>query len=166
MEGALIVILSVLSLLASAQCYGGKGLDPLGQILKPQRTRRPETYRTPDASAEYSPVYVESQEGLKEADKISDLPGQPQVSFSQYSGYVTVDPNAGRALFYWLTEAQDASTKPLVLWLNGGKTKSLTLFLNLIMSKNETFVFFYYYYYYRTRMFINRKWSIDREWTI
>lgn len=26
----------------------------------------------------------------------------PQVSFSQYSGYVTVDPSAGRALFYWL----------------------------------------------------------------
>jgi serine carboxypeptidase-like clade II len=34
-----------------------------------------------------------------------------------YSGYVTVDESAGRALFYWLQEVQPA---PLVLWLNGG----------------------------------------------
>ncbi|KAJ7531099.1 hypothetical protein O6H91_14G032200 [Diphasiastrum complanatum] len=56
------------------------------------------------------------------ADRIQQLPGQPDgVEFGQYSGYVTVDPLRGKALFYWLTEAVKApSHKPLVLWLNGG----------------------------------------------
>ncbi|KAK1312530.1 Serine carboxypeptidase-like 27 [Acorus calamus] len=56
-------------------------------------------------------------------DLIFSLPGQPpNVGFSQYSGYVTVAPRAGRALFYWLVEAplDRAATSPLVLWLNGG----------------------------------------------
>ncbi|XP_019711296.1 serine carboxypeptidase 24 [Elaeis guineensis] len=54
-------------------------------------------------------------------DQISALPGQPPVSFKQFSGYVTVNAEHGRALFYWLTEAaNDAAKKPLVLWLNGG----------------------------------------------
>ncbi|CAJ1947734.1 unnamed protein product, partial [Sphenostylis stenocarpa] len=54
-------------------------------------------------------------------DKIAKLPGQPEnVVFDQYSGYVTVDNEAGRALFYWLVETPDSSSKPLVLWLNGG----------------------------------------------
>uniref|UniRef100_A0A0C9RSI9 Carboxypeptidase n=1 Tax=Wollemia nobilis TaxID=56998 RepID=A0A0C9RSI9_9CONI len=55
-------------------------------------------------------------------DRILRLPGQPSnVNFAQYSGYVTVDKEAGRALFYWLLEAtEDAESKPLVLWLNGG----------------------------------------------
>lgn len=55
-------------------------------------------------------------------DRIEGLPGQPSnVDFAQYSGYVTVDKEAGRALFYWLIEAtDDAQSKPLLLWLNGG----------------------------------------------
>ncbi|WOL06442.1 hypothetical protein Cni_G15176 [Canna indica] len=54
-------------------------------------------------------------------DRISALPGQPPVAFEQFSGYVTVDREHGRALFYWLTEAvADAANKPLLLWLNGG----------------------------------------------
>nr|GEZ37980.1 serine carboxypeptidase-like 27 [Tanacetum cinerariifolium] len=56
-------------------------------------------------------------------DKIHSLPGQPtNVTFNQYSGYITVDKKQGRALFYWLVEASNgpASSKPLVLWLNGG----------------------------------------------
>ncbi|KAK6159381.1 hypothetical protein DH2020_006695 [Rehmannia glutinosa] len=120
MKGGLIVFLSVLCLVASVQCYGGKGLDPLGELLKVQRTKKLANYRTRDFSTEYSPVYVAPQDGLKEADMILDLPGQPKVSFSQYSGYVTVDPKAGRALFYWFTESENSSSKPLVLWLNGG----------------------------------------------
>ncbi|VVA28549.1 PREDICTED: serine carboxypeptidase [Prunus dulcis] len=57
---------------------------------------------------------------LPEADKITSLPGQPQVSFQQYAGYVTVDEKQQRALFYYFVEAEtDASSKPLVLWLNG-----------------------------------------------
>ncbi|XP_004968265.1 serine carboxypeptidase II-1 [Setaria italica] len=57
-----------------------------------------------------------------EADRIASLPGQPPVKFSMYSGYVTVDAAAGRALFYWLIEAAGApaASAPLVLWLNGG----------------------------------------------
>ncbi|KAF5177800.1 Serine carboxypeptidase [Thalictrum thalictroides] len=54
-------------------------------------------------------------------DRIAALPGQPSVSFSQYSGYVTVNEGHGRSLFYWLTEATtQPEKKPLVLWLNGG----------------------------------------------
>ena len=57
-----------------------------------------------------------------ESDRIDRLPGQPPVNFSMYSGYVTVDAAAGRALFYWLMEASGvpADSAPLVLWLNGG----------------------------------------------
>ncbi|PKA57611.1 Serine carboxypeptidase 24 [Apostasia shenzhenica] len=55
------------------------------------------------------------------SDRIKLLPGQPPVSFQQYSGYIVVNEKHGRALFYWLTEAvSQASRKPLVLWLNGG----------------------------------------------
>ncbi|XP_058071249.1 serine carboxypeptidase 1-like [Magnolia sinica] len=61
----------------------------------------------------------------QEEDKIEALPGQPNgkngANFNQYAGYVTVDPKNGRALFYYFTESPgDPSTKPLVLWLNGG----------------------------------------------
>ncbi|XP_021275754.1 serine carboxypeptidase 24 isoform X1 [Herrania umbratica] len=57
----------------------------------------------------------------QELDRISSLPGQPPVTFSQFSGYVTVNEKHGRALFYWLTETITVpEKKPLVLWLNGG----------------------------------------------
>ncbi|XP_027928664.1 serine carboxypeptidase-like 45 isoform X1 [Vigna unguiculata] len=58
---------------------------------------------------------------LPESDKISNLPGQPQVKFQQFSGHITVDDQNQRALFYYFTEAEeDPASKPLVLWLNGG----------------------------------------------
>ncbi|KAK7321712.1 hypothetical protein VNO77_32595 [Canavalia gladiata] len=65
---------------------------------------------------------VEQQSGFMEDDKVKALPGQPQgVDFDQYAGYVTVDPKAGRALFYYFVESpHNSSTNPLVLWLNGG----------------------------------------------
>ncbi|KAJ9552065.1 hypothetical protein OSB04_016110 [Centaurea solstitialis] len=71
---------------------------------------------------EDSPIFIGPQEGLAELDKISELPGQPEgVDFNQYSGYVTVNQDAGRALFYYFVESpKDSSNKPLVLWLNGG----------------------------------------------
>lgn len=57
-----------------------------------------------------------------EVDRITSLPGQPVVRFEQYSGYVTVNEEAGRALFYWFNEAVHLpDTKPLVIWLNGGQ---------------------------------------------
>lgn len=57
-------------------------------------------------------------------DMIGELPGQPKnVDFNQYSGYVTANERAGRALFYWLIESPGSrgpESRPLVLWLNGG----------------------------------------------
>ncbi|KAA8531185.1 hypothetical protein F0562_005901 [Nyssa sinensis] len=63
-------------------------------------------------------VEIESQE----SDRIINLPDQPSSpSLTQFSGYVTVNQAHGRALFYWFFEAQfQPSTKPLILWLNGG----------------------------------------------
>ncbi|KAI4346355.1 hypothetical protein L6164_007257 [Bauhinia variegata] len=64
--------------------------------------------------------YIEDQK----RDRITQLPGQPtNVRFAQYSGYVTVNEQAGRALFYWLVESpasRGPRSRPLVLWLNGG----------------------------------------------
>ncbi|CAH9080723.1 unnamed protein product, partial [Cuscuta europaea] len=63
-----------------------------------------------------------SQISTQDLDKIESLPGQPNnPSVTQYSGYIKVNESHGRALFYWFFEAQSQpSTKPLVLWLNGG----------------------------------------------
>ncbi|ESR48077.1 hypothetical protein CICLE_v10003343mg, partial [Citrus x clementina] len=70
----------------------------------------------------HSALLNSPQDGLKDKDKIESLPGQPLgVNFDQYSGYVTVDPEDGRSLFYYFVESpQNSSSKPLVLWLNGG----------------------------------------------
>ncbi|XP_038722698.1 serine carboxypeptidase-like 40 [Tripterygium wilfordii] len=65
----------------------------------------------------------QSQEGLKEKDRIDRLPGQPIVDFAHYGGYVTVDRSAGRALYYYFVEAApplSSDSLPLLLWLNGG----------------------------------------------
>ncbi|KAL3591715.1 hypothetical protein D5086_010355 [Populus alba] len=57
----------------------------------------------------------------QEADRVVRLPGQPEVTFKQYAGYVTVNESHGRALFYWFFEAiENPEEKPLLLWLNGG----------------------------------------------
>ncbi|XP_059666102.1 serine carboxypeptidase-like 27 isoform X2 [Cornus florida] len=60
----------------------------------------------------------------QERDRITKLPGQPSnAGFAQYSGYVTVHQEAGRALFYWLIESPKSrrpESRPLLLWLNGG----------------------------------------------
>lgn len=85
---------------------------------------------------------------LSELDRIALLPGQPQVGFQQYSGYVTVDEKEQRALFYYFAEAEiDPASKPLVLWLNGGpyfllKTQFsifLIYFLIWVLKKMKSF---------------------------
>ncbi|MCD7446108.1 hypothetical protein HAX54_037315 [Datura stramonium] len=121
-----VLTLSLILCYLSAQqyCYAGEA-DVLCEFLKTRRAK-------PTSIINHGPVAVEKQRsvaevivpqvGSKENDKISALPEQPSVvSFDQYAGYVTVDPNAGRALFYYLVESSgDPSKKPLVLWLNGG----------------------------------------------
>ncbi|GFY88788.1 serine carboxypeptidase-like 29 [Actinidia rufa] len=58
----------------------------------------------------------------QQLDRVFALPGQNfSLSFAHYSGYVTVNEESGRALFYWFVEAvDDPFSKPIVLWLNGG----------------------------------------------
>ncbi|CAN4107678.1 unnamed protein product [Withania somnifera] len=69
---------------------------------------------------------VHQHVGNMEDDLIKGgLPGQPNTSnvkFKQYAGYVNVDEKNGRSLFYYFAESAsgNASSKPLVLWLNGG----------------------------------------------
>lgn len=77
-----------------------------------------------------SAYVVPPQEGQRLADKIVTLPGQPYgVNFDQYSGYVTVDHDTEKELFYYFVESpSNSSTKPLILWLSGGK-KSHKLFM-------------------------------------
>ncbi|KAL2460224.1 Serine carboxypeptidase-like 40 [Abeliophyllum distichum] len=121
MRSGFVLVLSILCLTVSVQCYARRGYGPLGKLTKVQRSKRLVDYFSKDdIVTEYSPVYIAPQEGLKEVDEILTLPGQPKVNFSQYSGYVTVDAKAGRALFYYFTESEDPSSTPLVLWLNGG----------------------------------------------
>ncbi|WOK95996.1 serine carboxypeptidase II-3 [Canna indica] len=74
-------------------------------------------------ASSFSEKFTTSNYGTKADDKIEKLPGQPGgVDFDQYGGYVTVDDVTGRALFYYFAEAVggDSSSKPLLLWLNGG----------------------------------------------
>ncbi|XP_059635588.1 serine carboxypeptidase 1-like [Cornus florida] len=101
-------------------------IDNLNKLIKSRRSKSPPVAQSWAELAvgdeHYSPVYIGPQDGLRKADKIRALPGQPEgVDFDQYGGYVTVDPKAGRELFYYFVESpQKSSSKPLVLWLNGG----------------------------------------------
>lgn len=138
------LFISVACFAANCNAYGGKGYDPLGEFIRSKRSRvNGATYAHIKGlsnlgnSETYSPVYSGPQDGKMEADKITELPGQPDgVNFDQYAGYVTVDPNHGRALFYYFVESpSNASSKPLVLWLNGGTTMttfSSCIFLGLM----------------------------------
>lgn len=76
MKGA-ILFLCLLCIAAYAECSGGRGYDPLGMLRKAWKSRKPAAnHYTEDVSlTEYSPVYVAPQDGLKEADKIVELPG-------------------------------------------------------------------------------------------
>ncbi|XP_018827734.2 serine carboxypeptidase-like 45 [Juglans regia] len=60
-------------------------------------------------------------ESLPVAHKIKSLPGQPQVTFQQFAGFITIDEQQQRALFYYFVEAEgNPASRPLVLWLTGG----------------------------------------------
>jgi carboxypeptidase C (cathepsin A) len=52
---------------------------------------------------------------------LTNLPGYSGPELTQYTGYITVNEEAERALFYWFIESQnDPSTDPLVFWFQGG----------------------------------------------
>lgn len=61
------------------------------------------------------------------ADEVVELPGQPPVTFKQFAGYISLDDAKPRSLFYYFVEAEsDSSSKPLVLWLNGGSSRYIS----------------------------------------
>jgi carboxypeptidase C (cathepsin A) len=56
------------------------------------------------------------------SDLITNLPGAPpNLNFTQYGGYLNVDPVNNRNLFYWfVTSMANPATDPVVFWTNGG----------------------------------------------
>ncbi|KAK3244422.1 hypothetical protein CYMTET_45960 [Cymbomonas tetramitiformis] len=56
------------------------------------------------------------------SDEISALPGLSQtISFKQFSGYLEVNKDHGKNIFYWFVESQnDPVNDPVLLWTNGG----------------------------------------------
>ncbi|KAK7404258.1 hypothetical protein VNO78_05002 [Psophocarpus tetragonolobus] len=119
----LLYLFLILSLFAG-EIYGNRQVEALNKLHKSKLRGNSQTDENEFEVEEV--VYdgiVDSQEGIKEKDRIERLPGQPPVTFSQYGGYVTVDKLAGRAFYYYFVEAQRSSSKhklPLLLWLNGG----------------------------------------------
>ncbi|KAF6151054.1 hypothetical protein GIB67_042389 [Kingdonia uniflora] len=90
-------------------------------LLKLKRRTNFDASLVQESELAVNEVKIFSQKGLKEKDLIEMLPGQPHVTFTQYGGYVTIDETAGRAFYYYFTEAElPKGSKPLLLWLNGG----------------------------------------------
>lgn len=56
------------------------------------------------------------------ADQIVALPGAPEnLAFNQFSGYLTINPETGKNIHYWLVESEvDPANAPVVFWTNGG----------------------------------------------
>uniref|UniRef100_A0A6P4AWI9 Carboxypeptidase n=1 Tax=Ziziphus jujuba TaxID=326968 RepID=A0A6P4AWI9_ZIZJJ len=66
--------------------------------------------------------FVVPTQSAPEAALVTQLPGFTGTFPSKhYSGYVTIDENHGRNLFYYFVESERKPTEdPVVLWLNGG----------------------------------------------
>ncbi|XP_059663516.1 serine carboxypeptidase 1-like [Cornus florida] len=124
LTGLTLVLFTICFLAFVSSSHASQAAN-LHRLINSRRSPNPlvsDSWAELHATEEYSDVYIGPQDGLMQADKIDALPGQPDgVDFDQYAGYVTVDPKAGRALFYYFAESpQNSSTNPLVLWLNGG----------------------------------------------
>ena len=122
-------------------------------------------FLTNNVSASHNHNYHHNHPNL--VDKITNLPGQPQVNFQQYAGYVTVDHKKHKSLFYYFVEAEsDPASKPLVLWLNGGLLNSpFFLFCFDAMSfkfynypSQVYFLFFIFLKKFRTWLFFSWGW--------
>ncbi|CAM8943451.1 unnamed protein product [Rhodiola kirilowii] len=69
------------------------------------------------------------------ADRVTALPGQPQVKFKHYAGYVTVNESHGRALFYWFFEATH-KTSETSLYFSGSMEGRVVHQLGLELPKS------------------------------
>ncbi|KAJ0100437.1 hypothetical protein Patl1_19884 [Pistacia atlantica] len=68
-----------------------------------------------------STMAADEEAQQRAADRVTNLPGQPPGSFQHYSGYIQLQTQNEKAMFYWFFEAQtEPALKPLVIWLNGG----------------------------------------------
>lgn len=68
-----------------------------------------------------STMAADEEAQQRAADIVTNLPGQPPVAFQHYSGYIQLQTQNEKAMFYWFFEAQtEPALKPLVIWLNGG----------------------------------------------
>ncbi|PNY08870.1 serine carboxypeptidase II-3-like protein, partial [Trifolium pratense] len=120
----LLLNLSVLIIFPYSKANQADKLDELILSRSSQNPPNPKTFTWEEEdtlNTQSSSAYVIPQLGEQKADRIVTLPGQPYgVNFEHYSGYVTVDAEAGRELFYYFVESPyNPSTKPLILWLNG-----------------------------------------------
>ncbi|GAB4817359.1 hypothetical protein N2152v2_004405 [Parachlorella kessleri] len=96
----------------------------LSLLLQPGLGYRPAEYTSITTNDD---VYIEVAEAGYTAqakrDRVYSLPGWGDLddeAFRLFSGYITVDEEAGRALFYIFVQSKHSSEDPLVLWLNGG----------------------------------------------
>ncbi|KAK4379732.1 hypothetical protein RND71_001594 [Anisodus tanguticus] len=106
----------------AASSFGKRQGDVLGKFHKAKQNKDlaiDKSYFKADLENVELDKVILPQEGHKEKDWIEKLPGQPPVKFQQYGGYVTVNESAGRALYYYFTEAENSKSLPLLLWLNG-----------------------------------------------
>ncbi|KAK3023817.1 hypothetical protein RJ639_044741 [Escallonia herrerae] len=122
MKATLTLLLSLFLASFTVQCHANKQTEALTRLHKTKLYKNwgINTGHFEATRHENGPE-VASQEGMREKDRIEGLPGQPNVSFTQYGGYVTVNESAGRAFYYYFAEAQHSKQSlPLLLWLNGG----------------------------------------------
>ena len=120
-KGSSILFFSLLLSSFLAPTHGKKQTEALGLLYKAKLTKNSAVDMSGFEGIRHDRVEVLPQDGLKERDRIEKLPGQPNVEFSQYGGYVTVDESTGKAFYYYFVEAQKShQSLPLLLWLNGG----------------------------------------------
>ncbi|KAG8363637.1 hypothetical protein BUALT_Bualt19G0043200 [Buddleja alternifolia] len=122
-KAPLILFFSTLLLSSSiAQICGKKQTEGLSHLYKEKLKNNTSIDRSHlNATHYFNVAKLHAQERMKVKDGIERLPGQPQVKFKQYGGYVTVNRTAGRAFYYYFVEAEHSEKSlPLLLWLNGG----------------------------------------------
>ncbi len=61
-------------------------------------------------------------------DQVTSLPGAPEITNTQFSGYTSTQINSqsddAEKLFYWFVGTEDYANQPTILWTNGGPGSS------------------------------------------